>query len=96
MTDTSELYWLMCDTPKIQEGYKFFFLPDIRWYLEHIEGAIQLNRNFDNQYYAVQEDITGNLFETDTRQASPEIALLKLYMHANHGKEWNGQEWVAI
>jgi len=115
MTDTSELYRLMSDTPEIQKDHEWaigewriyvptgtivctthadkwfgldkgrnIFLPDIGWYLEHIEGAIQLNRD-DSGFY-----LCNGLPRCD----SPEIAILRLFMYANHGKTWDGKEWV--
>lgn len=96
MIDKSEEYRLMCTCPEIQKDHELkegdwayigcIFLPDIRWYLDNIEGSITIERNRHGHYWI--NDIP---YET-----SLEIALLKHYMRITHNKGWNGKEWIKI
>ena len=70
------------------------FLPDIRWFLEHIEGVIDISRNFKGKYCTTWGAGKTDTFIIGKYYPSPEMSLLEVYMHANHGKKWSGKEWA--
>jgi len=127
MTDTSELFRLMCDTPEIQDGHKwqegdwyyhpiikivhvasadtikyrytfftntFIFLPDDHWFLDHIEGFIDIIRQTGKMFVV----FWGGRHNTKIFDISDslEISLLQVYMYVEHGKIWEDGKWVVI
>lgn len=75
-------------------GRDYTFLPDIRWYLERFTKEVTIQYLSDHCTIVLSDD--GAIRITQHSGASPEIALIKLYMWVKHCGMWNEdrKEWV--